>query len=57
VPLNRYDRYFGGSRGDAQKALSSMKRTYGPKKGEQVFYGTVAKRERRQRARRSWFRR
>jgi hypothetical protein len=47
VPLGRYDKYFGGTRGAAEKALESMKRTYGAKDGEHVFYGTIAKRKRR----------
>jgi len=47
LPLNQYDKYFNGTRGAAAKALASMKKTYGPKKGEQVFYGTIAKRERK----------
>jgi hypothetical protein len=47
MPISRYNRYFGGDRGAAQKALENMKRTYGAKKGEAVFYGTVAKRERK----------
>lgn len=47
MPLNRYDRFFGGERGSAEKALQSMKRTYGRKDGETVFYATVAKRKRK----------
>jgi hypothetical protein len=46
MPISQYDRLFGG-KGSAQKTLDSMKRTYGPKKGETVFYATVAKRERK----------
>lgn len=49
MPISRYNKYFGGRPGAAQKVLDAMKRTYGPKKGEQVFYGTVAKRERKAR--------
>ena len=48
MPISRYNRYFGGGPGAAQRALDAMKKTYGPKKGEHVFYGTVAKRERRE---------
>ena len=44
MPVSRYDKHFGGHPGDADKALASMKKTYGPKKGEAVFYGTIAKR-------------
>lgn len=47
MPVSRYNRYFGGGRGSAQKALDQMKKTYGPKKGEHVFYAIVAKQERR----------
>lgn len=47
MPLFRYDKHFGGKRGAAQDLLTKLKRTYGPKQGEQVFYGMVAKRERR----------
>lgn len=46
--ISRYNKYFGGGRGSAKKALDSMKKTYGPKKGETVFHATVAKRERRE---------
>lgn len=45
MPLHKYDKLFGGQRGAAESVLANMKKTYGPKKGEQVFYGTVAKRE------------
>ena len=47
MPLNRYDKHFGGQPGAAERALKQMKRTYGPKKGETVFYATVHKRERK----------
>lgn len=46
MPVGKYDPLFGGEPGAAERALKNMKRTYGPKKGEQVFYGVVAKRER-----------
>lgn len=45
--LSRYDKLFGGAKGAADDALAAMKRTYGRKDGEQVFWGTVAKRKRR----------
>lgn len=45
--MNRYDKLFGGQRGAADKALSNMKRTYGRKDGEHVFYAAVAKRSRK----------
>ena len=56
MPVSRYDRLFGGP-GSAQKALDSMKRTYGAKKGETVFQATVTKREhKRKKARSTWLR-
>jgi hypothetical protein len=51
MPLERYDRYFGGQRGAAAETLANMKRTYGRKDGEAVFYATIAKRKRKGRAR------
>lgn len=45
--LGRYDKFFGGTRGSADKTLAAMKKTYGPKEGEAVFWGTLAKRKRR----------
>jgi hypothetical protein len=54
MPISRYDRLFGGP-GSAQKALDSMKRTYGRTGGERVFYGTVEKRKhQRRKARKRW---
>jgi hypothetical protein len=50
-PLERYNRYFGGGRDAAQKTLAAMKKTYGPKKGEHVFYAAIAKRERKAKTR------
>lgn len=47
MPLERYDQFFGGAPGSAQKALDQMKRTYGRKDGENVFYATIAKRKRK----------
>jgi hypothetical protein len=47
MPVSKYNKYFGGTRGSAQKALDSMKKTYGPKKGEHVFYAVIAKKERK----------
>lgn len=49
MPLERYDKYFGGTRGAAAETFAQMKRTYGKTKGEHVFYGTIAKRERKTR--------
>ena len=51
MPTHRYDRYFGGAPGAAEKALAKMRKTYGRTAGEQVFYGTVAKRERKEKSR------
>jgi hypothetical protein len=51
---DRYDKFFGGEKGSAAKALASMKKTYGPKGGERVFWGTVEKRKRRKSPRRWW---
>lgn len=47
MPLNQYDKLFGGGRGAAEKARASMIKTYGTKDGETVFRATVAKRKRR----------
>lgn len=49
MPLTKYDKIFGGQRGAAAKTLAQMKKTYGPKKGETVFYAVIAKRERKSR--------
>lgn len=46
MSLGRYDKFFGG-RGSAEKALQSMKRTYGRKDGQTVFDATIAKRKRK----------
>lgn len=51
MPISKYDPLFGGEPGAAERALRSMKRTYGSKQGEHVFYGTIAKRERKSRFR------
>jgi len=56
MPLERYDRYFGGQPGAAAKAKASMQKTYGRKDGEFVFQATVAKRKRKAKGqtRRKW---
>lgn len=46
--LSRHDKLFGGQPGAAEKALAKMRKTYGRKAGEDVFRGTVAKRQRKQ---------
>jgi hypothetical protein len=43
MPLSRYNRSFGGSKGSAAKAHAAMVEEYGKKKGEQVFYATANK--------------
>ena len=45
MPVSNYDHLFGGKPGAALKARSQMRKTYGPDKGEKVFWGTVHKRE------------
>ena len=51
MPLARYDKYFGGERGAADRALAAMQRTYGRKDGETVFHATIAKRKRKGKSR------
>ena len=41
MPLAKYNKSFGGSRGAAAKAHAAMVKTYGAKTGEQVFYATA----------------
>ena len=48
MPVHRYDKLFGGQPGAADKALQNMRKTYGRKDGETVFYATVAKRKHKQ---------
>lgn len=47
MPLERYDKFFGGKRGAAAETLAKMKKTYGPKEGQTVFDATVTKRKRK----------
>lgn len=47
MPLEQYDKYFGGVAGAAEQALKAMKRTYGRKDGETVWKATIAKRKRK----------
>jgi hypothetical protein len=47
MPIRNYDRLFGGAPGAAEKARASMKKSYGAKRGETVFWATVYKREKR----------
>lgn len=44
MPIGKYDSAFGGKAGSAAKAMRSMQKSYGPKKGERVFYATKNKR-------------
>jgi hypothetical protein len=57
MPLNAYDKFFGGEKGAAAKAKANMLATYGRKDGEHVFQATVAKRKRKagQARKRKWF--
>ena len=45
MPLSKYNAQFGGKPGSAEKAHAAMAETYGPDKGEQVFYATKNKRK------------
>jgi len=56
VPLDRYDKYFGGQPGAAAKAKANMQQTYGRKDGEYVFFSTIAKRKHKAKAarKRKW---
>lgn len=47
MPLGNYDKLFGGVAGAAEKTRAQMRKTYGAKRGDAVFWGTVAKREHR----------
>jgi hypothetical protein len=49
---SRLDKFFGGKPGAAERARASMRRTYGPKKGETVFQATLFKRELKEKRRR-----
>ena len=49
MALEHYDKFFGGKPGAARETLAAMKRTYGSKDGETVFYARVAKLKRRAR--------
>lgn len=45
--MSRLDKLFGGQPGAAEKARSSMHKTYGRQNGETIFQATVFKRERK----------
>jgi hypothetical protein len=46
--MSRYDKFFGGERGAADRALAAFKKTYGPADGQRVFDATIVKRKRRE---------
>jgi hypothetical protein len=46
MPIEKYDKHFGG-KGGASKALAAMKKQYGDKKGEEVFYATMNKKKKK----------
>lgn len=50
MPVSRYDEILGG-KGSAEKTLAAMIAKYGPEKGKAVFYATVNKKRRGDRAR------
>ena len=41
MPISRYDRFYGGKKGSASKALSSMRERYGEKRGTSIFYAMM----------------
>lgn len=46
MPIAKYNRYFGGEKGSAAKALKSMEETYrGTKKAKNVFYALINKKK------------
>lgn len=45
MPLDRYNKYFGGSAGSAEKAATALRKEYGAEKGRGVFYALVRKRQ------------
>lgn len=50
--LSRFDKFFGGERGSADKTLQAYKRTYGSRDGQTIFDAKIAKLKRRARPRR-----
>jgi len=48
MPLNRYDKYFGGSSGSAFRASKALRQEYGQTEGKKLFYAIVNKRRRQQ---------
>lgn len=49
MPMSRYNKYFGGGKGSAEKAHAAMVKEYGGEKAERVFYATVNKKKARRR--------
>ena len=47
MPISKSDTQFGGKPGSALKAMQSMQRSYGPKKGTSVFYATKNRNKKR----------
>lgn len=45
MPLDRYNKYFGGKPGSADKAATALRKEYGGEKGRGVFYALVRKRQ------------
>lgn len=45
MPVTKYDKWFGGGRGNAGKAKRAMAKHYGAQEGERVFYATMNKRK------------
>lgn len=46
MPLERYDKYFGGAKGSASKAAKALQKEYGAERGRGYFYAIVRKRQR-----------
>jgi hypothetical protein len=46
MPLEKYDKYFGGKKGNAEQAAKALRKEYGAQKARQVFYAIVNKRKR-----------
>lgn len=45
MPLERYDKYFGGKSGAAHKAARALEKEYGAEEGRGYFYAIVRKRQ------------
>lgn len=45
MPIKKYDKYFGGKKGSAAKAKKAMRKQYGKKIGDSVFYASVNKKK------------